>query len=187
MLETALQYSHFLLNEIICPGDHVVDATMGNDNDTLFLAKLVGDKGKVYAFDIQKQALERTRQRLIENQVIQCTELFQQGHETIEQVLPIETTLSAAIFNLGYLPKSDKEIVTLPETTIQAIEQLLIRLKSKGRLLLVIYYGHSGGQEELKAVSYYCQQLPQEQFNVLSYQFINQKNQPPILFCIEKK
>ena len=36
---------------------------MGNGHDTLFLAKLAK---QVYAFDIQEQAVEKTRQRLAE-------------------------------------------------------------------------------------------------------------------------
>lgn len=36
MLLTALRYSHQLLKEIISEGDYVIDATMGNGNDTLF-------------------------------------------------------------------------------------------------------------------------------------------------------
>ena len=36
MLQTALHFSHTLLQEILQPGDHVVDATMGNGHDTVF-------------------------------------------------------------------------------------------------------------------------------------------------------
>lgn len=63
---------------------------------------------------------------------------------------------------------------------------MLERLAPKGRIVIVAYYGHEGGAEELLTVRNYCEQLPQELYNVLNYQFINQKNQPPILFCIEK-
>ena len=41
MLKTAMRYSHELLSEVAVTGDHVVDATMGNGHDTLFLAQLV--------------------------------------------------------------------------------------------------------------------------------------------------
>ena len=42
MLQTALHFSHTLLTEILQPGDHAIDATMGNGYDTLFMAELVG-------------------------------------------------------------------------------------------------------------------------------------------------
>lgn len=187
MLQTALHFSHTLLKEIVQPGDLVIDATMGNGFDTLFLAELVGKTGKVYSFDIQEQALLTTREKLVESGVDTRVKLFLQGHETIGEILNLDVPVKAAIFNLGYLPKSDKSIITLPNTTKRALDEILLRLTPRGRLLIVAYYGHDGGMDELSMVRNYCESLPQEQFNVLNYQFINQKNQPPILFCIERK
>jgi predicted methyltransferase len=187
MLATALHFSHTLLKEIVQAGDTVVDATMGNGHDTAFLAELVGSTGQVYAFDVQEQAVQATKNRLQELDLSAQALLLQQGHETLGQVIPDTTEIRAAIFNLGYLPKSDKHIITKPDTTKKALEALLSRLQAKGRIILVVYYGHEGGAAELALVNDYCQQLPQEAFNVLTYQFINQRNQPPILFCIEKK
>jgi ubiquinone/menaquinone biosynthesis C-methylase UbiE len=49
--------------EVVLPGDIVVDATCGNGNDTLALAKLVfadGAQGSIYGFDVQDIALETT-------------------------------------------------------------------------------------------------------------------------------
>lgn len=187
MLQTALHFSHTLLKEIVQPNDHVIDATMGNGNDTAFLADLVGENGKVYAFDVQKIALQNTEKRLKENELSAQVILFHQGHETIDEVVADDVPIKAAVFNLGYLPKSDKEIITLPDTTKTAIEAILNRLVAKGRIVLVVYYGHNGGEQELTMVNEFCQSLPQKEYNVLSYQFINQANQPPILYCIEKK
>lgn len=187
MLKTALHFSHQLLSECVQPGDIVVDATMGNGHDTVFLAELVGEKGQVHAFDIQQQALEQTTKRLSEANLTSRVTCHLVGHEHVLDYLAPDEQIQAAIFNLGYLPNSDKHCITLPETTEQALDGLLSRLKAKGRIIVVSYYGHTGGKEELQAVDTYCQQLPQEKYNVLKYQFINQKNQPPILFCIEKK
>src|SRR5699024_11728926 len=92
--------------------------------------------------------------------------------------------IQAAIFNLGYLPKSDKHIITQPETTIQALDALCPHLAKGGRILLVSYYGHEGGYEELQRLEEYCQGLPQEKFQEITYRFINQKKQPPIIFFI---
>lgn len=185
MLQTALHYSHTLLKEIVQPGDHVIDATMGNGNDTLFLAGLVGELGQVYAFDIQEQALTKTQEKL--GDFITRSSLFLAGHETIETTIAETQPIKAAIFNLGYLPSSNKQIITLPETTKQAMEAILKRLTVNGRMILVIYYGHEGGAEEKNAVLDYCANLPQENYSVLTYQFINQKNNPPLLVCVEKK
>ncbi len=187
MLATALHYSHTLLKEVLQPGETAVDATMGNGHDTLLLAELVGRTGHVYAFDLQAQALENTAARLSEAGLTQRVTLIQKGHETLAHHLPEALPVKAAVFNLGYLPQSDKSVITLPATTRQALDALLVRLAPRGRIILVCYYGHAGGPEELASVRAYCEGLPQEQYNVLNYQFINQKNQPPILFCIERK
>ncbi|WP_079117300.1 methyltransferase domain-containing protein, partial [Streptococcus pneumoniae] len=60
-MKRPLEMAHDFLAEVVTKEDVVVDATMGNGHDTLFLAKLAK---QVYAFDIQKQALEKTQERL---------------------------------------------------------------------------------------------------------------------------
>ncbi|GMA53217.1 rRNA methyltransferase [Alicyclobacillus contaminans] len=186
MVESALQFSHTLLAEVLTDDDHVVDATMGNGNDTVFLANAVQPHGKVYAFDVQDQALDKTKQRLVEQGLVEQTKLILDGHENLKSYLTENEPIKAGIFNLGYLPKSDKNLITMPATTKQALETLLSHLVSKGRVLLVSYYGHTGGKEELNMLNHYCQSLPQEEYNVLKYQFINQKNEPPFYFVLKK-
>ncbi|MDN6436144.1 methyltransferase domain-containing protein, partial [Lentilactobacillus parabuchneri] len=60
-LLSALDFSHELLSQVVSYGDTVVDCTVGNGHDTLFLANLVGTDGTVYGFDIQPQAIENTK------------------------------------------------------------------------------------------------------------------------------
>lgn len=187
MLKTALHYSHQLLSEIVQPGDIVVDGTLGNGHDTLFLADLVGSEGHVYGFDVQGQAVETSRQKLIEAGLLSQTTLLHQGHETVGAVFEAVDVVKAAVFNLGYLPKSDKSIITQKETTITALEGLLPKLAVGGRIIVVIYYGHDGGPEEKTGVLDFVKAIPQQTYNVLSYQFINQQNNPPILIAIERK
>lgn len=186
MLETAMRYSHTLLKECVHEGDTVIDATMGNGHDTLFLSQLVGTTGKVYAFDVQEMALENTKQRLQDHD-IHHVDCILDGHEHLNRYLAADELIKGAIFNLGYLPKSDKTIITQPQTTLTALTDLLTHLETKGRIVLVLYYGHPGGETEKEAVLDFCRQLKQEEYSVLTYQFINQKHQPPICLCIEKK
>ena len=51
------------LENIINEDDVVIDATMGNGYDTVYLAKKVGPKGKVYAFDVQEEAIKSTSKK----------------------------------------------------------------------------------------------------------------------------
>ena len=56
-------FAHALLQHVLQPGDVAIDATAGNGYDTLLLAQWVGDGGRIYAFDVQAQAIEATRER----------------------------------------------------------------------------------------------------------------------------
>ena len=170
-------------------GDVVIDATVGNGNDTLFLSSLVGPSGKVFGFDIQKEALERTLSRLQKEKADENVQLFHSGHENLKELLPNEVfgKVKAAIFNLGYLPKGDHSIITKPNTTIEALEQLLEIMSPGGIIVLVIYYGHPGGEHEKDTILDYVHQLDQQKAHVLQYQFLNQKNNPPFIIAIEKR
>src|SRR4051812_2315376 len=64
-LPTAVQWSHLILSPRLRPGDVVVDATAGNGYDTLFLAERVLPGGRVFTFDVQAEAIEATRARLV--------------------------------------------------------------------------------------------------------------------------
>ena len=178
-MKRPLEMAHDFLAQVITQKDVVVDATMGNGHDTLFLAKLAK---QVYAFDIQEQALKKTSQRLQEAGLSNA-ELILQGHETVDQFV---TEVKAAIFNLGYLPSADKSIITKPQTTIEALDKLCQILVKGGRIAIMIYYGHEGGDLERDAVMDFVSQLPQQEYTATIYRTLNQINNPPFLVMIEK-
>ena len=62
--------------------------------------------------------------------------------------LKLENKISLIIFNLGYLPNSDKKIKTNYKSTIKAIEDSLKLLNNKGIILITVYPGHKEGLEE---------------------------------------
>ena len=150
------------LENIIQEGDVVVDATMGNGYDTVYLAKKVGENGKVYAFDVQEEALKSTTKKVNKEE-------------------------SCIVFNLGYLPRAKHQIITKADTTLEAIKKGLELLKPNGVMSIAIYSGHEGGMEEKNEVYKYTETLDQNYFNVLCTKFINQINNPPELLLIEKK
>jgi len=178
-MKRPLEMAHDFLAQVITKEDIVVDATMGNGHDTLFLAKIAK---QVYSFDIQKQALEKTSQRLLEAGLTNV-ELILQGHETVDQFV---REAKAGIFNLGYLPSADKSIITQPQTTIEALEKLCHLLVKGGRIAIMIYYGHEGGDIEKDAVMDFVSQLPQQEYTATIYRTLNQINNPPFLVMIEK-
>lgn len=178
-MKRPLQMSHDFLLEILDKDSVTVDATMGNGNDTLFLAQ---HSKEVFAFDIQKTALEKTKERLAQNNLTNV-HLILAGHEQVDAYV---SSIKAAMFNLGYLPSADKSVITQPDTTLDALEKILKRLEISGRVSIMVYYGHAGGDKERDAVLDFVKNLPQEQFTVMLYEPVNQINTPPFLIMIEK-
>lgn len=187
---SVLSCAQKLVAERVQPGEMVVDATVGNGVDTLFLARTVGGEGKVYGFDIQPQALEKATERLgRELAGIRNIELLLASHEFMMDHLPRESLgrAGAVMFNLGYLPGSDHKTITRPYSTIPALNAALQLLRKGGVLTIVVYPGHEGGQEEAEAVEGWAAKLPQDRYQSMLYRFINQKNDPPYLVAVEKR
>ena len=178
-----LPFARQLLAKTINPGEHVVDATAGNGNDTLFLAEQVGINGHVYAFDIQQAALDSTAQRL--GKLNTRVTLICDSHDNVKNY--INTPISGAIFNLGYLPHGhDLTIVTQPETTIKAVHAMLGMLRKGGTIAIAVYDGHEGGAKERDALLAYVKNLHQTDIHVAKYEILNQQNNPPFLIALEK-
>jgi predicted methyltransferase len=179
----ATEMAHNFLREVVKPIDVVVDATLGNGHDTLFLSSLVPE-GKVYSFDIQQRAVQKFKDVIYErglNNVI----LINDGHENIDNYL--KESPKAIMFNLGYLPGGDKSITTLPETTIIALQKCLKLLSSGGIITMEVYPGHEGGKEEAEAVLEVVRGLDSKEFSVMEIRFSNKSNSAPFLIVIEKR
>lgn len=172
------------LEDIISEGDVAIDATMGNGYDTVYLAKKVAPSGKVYAFDVQEEALKSTSKKISKEGLVNV-ELILDGHENMDKY--VKEQVSCIVFNLGYLPRAKHQIITKADTTISAIKKGLELLKPNGVMSIAIYSGHEGGMEEKEAVYEFTRNLDQNYFNVLCTKFINQINNPPELLLIEKK
>lgn len=188
-LERILPFAKTLLRSVLQVGDIAIDATVGNGHDTVFLAEQVGDTGKVFGFDIQREAIEKTKARLSEKNLLDRVQLFQTSHANMRETIPkdVHGKVKAAVFNLGYLPGGDKSIVTKAPSTIAAIEQLLEILTVGGLIVIVVYHGHEEGKRERDELLAYVTNIDQTKADVLRYEFINQKNHPPFILAIEKK
>ena len=168
----------------IRPGDSVVDATMGNGKDTLFLCELVGESGHVYAFDVQAEAVERTRERVAEAGFAQRTTLLLAGHETMAEHVP--ACVQAVMFNLGWLPGAEHIVTTQTETTLRAVSAALDLIAPGGIVTVCVYPGHEEGTRELEALKAYVSGLSVRTFNVLYHSFVNASSQTPQLFLIQR-
>ena len=149
-----------------------VDMTMGNGNDTFFLASKVKE---VFAFDIQKEAIEHTMQRCV---------LFNNIHYILDDHANIRKYVNNAdivLFNLGYLPYSDKPIITKSDSTIKAIKEAYDILKTGGYMSIIIYRGHKGGLYEYHAV---MQTI--SKYNIIESYKAHTSLTEPVVYIIKK-
>lgn len=182
-MDKVLAFSKKLLKEVIDKNSIVVDATAGNGNDTLFLAKTSAKK--VFAFDVQNQATTNTNDLLEKNNLADKCEVILDSHENFDKY--IEENIQAVVFNLGYLPNADHTITTQAETTLNAIKKFITKLNIGGRIVIAVYWGHENGKVEKDALLKELSQLDQKEIEVLVYQFINQKNNAPFIIALEKR
>ena len=196
-LTRVVSWAHELLAEVAGGGQLAVDLTAGNGHDTLMLWQLVAAKGQVVAFDVQPEALQNTQLRLNENGAIvrinrnegilpalPGVDLVAAGHEHLESYLPAAP--QAIIANLGYLPGGDEALITQPRTTLLALQQAVAVLAPGGRLAVVVYPGHPGGEQEAEAVDGFFVGLEQHFFQVLQLKVVN-RPEAPYLQVAEKR
>lgn len=150
-----------------------VDATMGNGHDTHFLAE---NFAKVYAFDIQEAAIVNTRARLQNIASTHDVQLILDSHVNMNHY--IEDQVDVFMFNLGWLPGSDKTVTTVKKHTLQALKTALSILAEDGLIALTVYPGHKEGLEEAMAIETWLKTLDSRIYTVLSYAFLNRKNAP---------
>jgi 16S rRNA C1402 N4-methylase RsmH len=163
-----VQQVHFALKAILGEGALTIDATVGNGYDTCFLASLVGERGKVYGFDIQEAALDTAYRRLRQEGLAGRVSLYHAGHEAMAVVLPpsLQGQVKAVLFNLGYLPGGDKRRTTAIATTLAAMEQARQLLAPGGAISVLAYTGHPGGREEAEAVKAWAAALAPDYYEV---------------------
>ena len=183
-LKSARFLARDVLERAVQAGDAVVDATMGNGHDTLFLAQQVGPSGHVYAFDIQESAVTSTRKLLEENGVSGRVTLRCASHADLETLVP--GPVSAVVFNLGWLPGGNHEVTTLCASTEKAVRAALRLLRPGGVLTVCAYPGHAEGTRELEMLLSLFASLSNREFNVLRQSFLNAGEGAPECFVVQK-
>lgn len=166
-LPRATTLAHQIVSAHLRDGSIAVDATAGNGHDTEFLARCVGPRGRIHAFDIQETALEAARARLAASGLGDRVRWHLAGHEHL--ALHVPGPVDAVMFNLGYLPGGDHALVTRPGTTVAACEAALARLAPGGLLSVVMYQGHPGGADEAAGVLEWAFGLDSSKWSMARY------------------
>ena len=177
-----LDMAKFFLKDALRSDAVLCDFTMGNGHDTEYLCRSAPE-GKVYAFDIQENALKNTAARLsaagLHNAV-----LIHDSHANCEKY--IHEPLDGGMFNLGYLPGGDKRITTLRATTMPAVEAAIDLLAPDGIVCIAVYPGHAEGEAEGKMLAEYLSGLPRWQLCATQIKILNSPTSPYFII-VEKK
>lgn len=181
---SAVQWARIFIHPALGRGSLAVDATAGNGHDTLFLADGVGAGGHVYALDIQEEAALNTRKRLEAAGLADRVTVLVRGHQDMDKL--VNEPVDAVMFNLGFLPGSDRSVITRPDTTREGIKSALRILKPGGRLSVVAYTGHPGSREEAEEVAGLLARLDLREFNVQKMVFWNSLVPSPELYFVTR-
>lgn len=179
------QLAHNVIRRNVQQGDIVIDATAGNGNDTQLLASLVGASGRTIAIDIQRSAIESTSSRLERAGLIADLRLVDHAIE-LDSLQSAGLHVKAVMFNLGYLPGSDKQITTGSISTRAAIHAASQMLKPGGVVTIIAYRGHAGGLEEATVVEQCLAELPTDQYQTSRIDGDSNNPTSPVLFVVRK-
>lgn len=181
LFQSHLDLAHNYWDRLLQNGDWAIDATCGGGNDSLFLAAIVEKKGsgEVIAIDIQEEAVTRTKER-IPAALIPKVHLFNQSHENFP-ALSSEMPIKLVVYNLGYLPKGNKQLTTQTSTTLQSVQKALDLILPGGGVSITCYPGHPEGATEEKALIEMLTQLPSSHWNVCFHTFPNRKAAPSLI------
>lgn len=200
-----------IVGAYVKPGDVVVDATCGNGKDTLALAAM--NPARLYAFDVQGNAVRETVRLLEENgyggrlisgckgssagasdpgAVIIVEQLAHEDtgdyfRERLDDIPGADAPLKAVVFNLGYLPGGDKQITTKAETTLAAVRSAMELLAHDGLICLTMYSGHPEGREEKAALLRFAEELDEKTWHCAYISMTNQHSDPPEILLITRK
>lgn len=186
MYVSLVKEAQSIIAAYIKPGDITIDATVGNGLDTQFLASRVGPAGHVYGFDIQAQALQLAKERMQGLDLHRQVTLITASHEFLSQHIPKQYfgRVKAVMFNLGYLPGSNKSVVTQSKSTLASLTRAREIVAQDGVISILAYAAHAGGNEELQAVQDWLSALDKNKLSLEHIQIPGPQKGKPQLFIL---
>ena len=187
MTLSLLKLTHHMWSLFLKPGDFVIDATCGNGHDSLVLASkvLLEGHGTLLCMDIQQQALAATKKRLEENFApYQFKNIIY--HLGCHSQFPLfKEAPKWIVYNLGYLPGSDKTVKTTFSSTLKSVKKGLQLLQLGGGLTLTLYSGHEEGKAEKEALLNFSKSLNKSDFLVFHQEILNRAHAPSTLTILK--
>lgn len=185
LFQSHIDLAHNYWEKLILPTDTVIDATCGNGQDTLVIARLAlqSGAGKVFAYDIQESAIEKTRDLLstqISSDQLNCITFIKGCHSVFPQEIALKS-VKLIVYNLGYLPGGDKTVTTRVETTLNSIESALSLICPGGMLSITCYPGHPQGLLEEEALVSFAALLEAKEWSCCHHRWLNRRFSPSLL------
>lgn len=198
-LHRMVSWAHRFLAEALRPGDLAIDLTAGNGADTVFLYECVREEGRVFSFDIQEAALGETEARLRKVGVrvfrsergetsVRGVHLLLDDHARLgDYCLKDRERPRGIVANLGFRPGGERSLVTRAKSTIPALRAALDLLSPGGRIAVVAYVGHEGGEEEADCVAELFASLPPDPWLTLRMGVPNRPGSPFLLVAEKRR
>lgn len=143
-------FIHKYIKPLLNKEDIVLDMTLGNGNDTYFISGFVN---KIYGFDIDIEAIKRSKERCKDlDNIIYINDNFINVDKYIKEDVDL------IIYNLGYLPNSNKKYITNASDTLRSFKKAYALLKDKGYIIITFYLGHKGGKDEYYLLDKYIKE-----------------------------
>ena len=187
LFNTPIDLTHSFWKRLLKEGDAVIDATCGNGKDSLVLANFLKDKNdtQLFCLDLQKKAIENTTQLLAKEtpDFFPSIQFILGSHEHLPNTPGKK--LKLVVYNLGYLPGSDKSITTETASTLKSITQALDLICPGGVISINCYPGHPEGKKEQEALILFLSSLDPRFWSFTSTIW-NNRNASPSLLLIQK-
>lgn len=188
LIQSTTDFAMYIASWYISPGAVLIDATCGNGHDTLRLAKAL--PSKLYAFDVQTEAISATKSRLICEGFHEKLDdgticLICDSHAHMASY--ITEKANVIVFNLGYLPGGNKSFTTVSSSTISAVTSAMSLLADDGLICITMYSGHPAGCEEKEALLTFARKLDPSLYHTAYISMNNQPGFPPEILLITKK
>jgi methylase of polypeptide subunit release factors len=186
ILQSAVKLAHHYWEQLLLSGSTVIDATCGNGKDTIQLLKMISPTGKIFACDIQEEAIARARKNIESELSLEAVEqvCFIHGCHSLFPKEIEKDSVHLVVYNLGYLPGADKTCVTQSDTTLKSIQSALHLVKVGGALSIICYPGHAGGDEEESLIHQWSTTLSPEAWIICRHVWCNRNKAPSLIFIV---
>ena len=176
MLKKVVDIAHEILAEGVDEQSVAVDFTCGGGHDSLFLSKYVSF---VYSYDIQKEALDDAKKLCSQ---VSNIKFHHKSHLYFDEDVE---HFDRGIFNLGYYPRGNRNIITNANEVLLTIKKAVEKLNHGGKIVIVCYPGFESGKLEAEQIEKELASFESKFYDIYRFGLLN-RHLAPYIIGIEK-